>query len=101
MAGLGDRELVLADDVSDAEVLSGCDVVMQMLSELSPSRRSSPEIYIYLCRHEAPLAHPIVRLGFHGAIQSPGSIAVTCDSVELVGWIDVHFVELPATRRSD
>ncbi len=103
VVGVGGREDVAqwVGEISAAEMLSGCDKVKRMLPELSPSRWGSSHLYIYLCRQAAPLANPIVRLGFQGAIQSAGTISVTCDSVELVGWNDVHFANLPPIRRSD
>ena len=97
VVGLGTREneAQWAGGISEAEMLSGCADVKRMLPELSPSRSGSAKFSIYLCRQEAPRESPLMRLDFHGAIQSPGSISITCESAELVGWDDVRFVEPP------
>jgi hypothetical protein len=95
VVGLGTREneAQWVGGISAAEMLSGCADVKRMLPELSPSRSGNASFSVYLCRQEAPRASPLIRLDFHGAIQSPGNISITCESAELVGWDDVRFVE--------
>jgi hypothetical protein len=103
VVGLGgpESEAAWAGAFSEAEMFSGCVTVKRMLAEMSPSRYSNWQIYIYLCRQEAPLEAPLIRLGFHGAIESPGMISITCESAELVSWNDLRFIDPPPSKRSD